>query len=337
MKNFLLLTLVVLCIISCVQRPQVAEHRVAISDYSNSEISDKSVLPTLKRVLQVKPDTALLPVSDVKDVAIDGEVCYVLDSQSLLTVFSLRDGRIIAQSRPLGRGRGEYISPMAIDARNDTLYVEDAGKRSIVCYDSTLCAIGEFPIDEVALDFASVGDGFVMLSLSEAQKLQLKLVGETGSMVKAGPEGQLEADLLSSVCDCIVRDSEGKVYVRIPMEETIYSLEGDEFVPRWVISYQGERTSGDFDSGAAMLNSGVHHTSCFFVRGEDLLVSFANKGKLCFCYARADGGEPVTGVEPDDGGEIAFCPRWQSGNTLISVETDYETGGGWTVCVYQFG
>lgn len=336
MGKVLFWTLAALCVISCARRPQGTARSVEVGDYGNAAFPDSGLLPSLTRAFRVLPDSSLLPVSDVKDVSMDGEVCYVLDVQSVLTAFSLRDGHIVAQSRPVGRGGGEYISPMAIDAWHDTLYVADAGKRAIVCYDSTLCAIGELPMDDVALDFARVGDEFMMLSLSEEQRLRLSLVDDRGRTVETGPEGRLEADMTSSVCDCIVRDAQGDVFVKIPLEETIYRLEGDGFVPRWEISYRGERTSEDFGNGTAMLHSDTHRTSCFFVRGGDLLISFANKGKLCFSYIGEGGETPATGIVPAHGDDIAFCPRWQSGNTLLSVEADYETGGGWTVCVYQF-
>lgn len=336
MRNLLLLSWAMLCFVACTRKPQSACHSVEISDFSNSEFPDFDELPRLRKSFRVQPDSTLLPLSDVKDAAIDGDVCYVLDMQSVLTAFSLRDGRIIAQSQPVGRGRGEYVSPMAIDAWHDTLYVEDAGKRVIICFDSLLRATGELPVTEVALDFARVGEGFMTVSLSESQKLRLAVVDMAGDRVAVGPEGHLEADLVSSVSGCIVRDAQGGVFVRIPMEETVYELEGKDFVPRWEISYRGERTSEDFGNGAAMVNSDAHRTSSFFVRGEDLLVSFANKGKLCFGYAKAAGGSPATGIVPAHGDGLAFCPRWQSGNTLLSVEADYETGGGWTVCVYQF-
>lgn len=163
MKYLFSFSLLFFLIVSCNEKEKKikGQQEVIIENFESNEIDISNYAEPSFLLLNTGSKDF---IGRIKDLCIVDEKIYILDEvTSAIFLFDLKTGNLIKKINKKGQGPNEYISPIALSADKDNLYVLDMQKMAIIQFDLSLNPISSIKTPKSFFrDFCVVPKGFLL-------------------------------------------------------------------------------------------------------------------------------------------------------------------------------
>ena len=100
-------------------------------------------------------------ISEIIDVGIIDSLCYILDTNGVISVVNIFDGAVTGQRNRKGRGVGEMITPKCLTTDSAYIYVFDHGTNEIMKYDKNIQYVANLKLDISPSSIIKINEGFL--------------------------------------------------------------------------------------------------------------------------------------------------------------------------------
>jgi hypothetical protein len=328
-QYFLFLAMVVLAVACKEKNANPVEENILLTDYSSKSkiklsefVCDIAVIP-----LETSDDCLVGETSKV--LFFDGKV-YILDMRSNAVFVYDLSGKFINKLDRTGQGAGEYIRLTDVAVNENGIYALDISTHKIKHYRFNLDFIEDVKFETPGSNFIPDSRGFWLYN--EPTKLhddcQIARINEKGIILeKFFRRNTLPNLSYNHASSNVFQKNDTALYFSPRYDNVIYEYNGDEWTPRFRISFKGKTYSDkknisdeDIDGNDFIFRRNFYMLDNYIV--HDYIInnlryfSFYNKDTR-----RIVSGSVDNDMIPD---YDRFFPRWSDGNILIeSIESEY--------------
>lgn len=319
-KSFLLISV---CLISaaCSSSTERNIYKVDLSSANSDNLNNFSSKISCSQ-LALNMDS--LTLSTVKDIAFGDSAVYVLDmSASIAKIPYDLDGHAFTVNRR-GVGAGEYISPVAIEAFDDYIYILDIATATVHRYDSELSPINSIKLSNPADDFTVTRDYIIVSNIGTSDNVgKFTVYSMDGRVVSNSNEDSYEYDIPSfKVCSNPLINVDGTVYALDGEYNRIYILNNGKLLPEFEYDFGEKAKPSDVVVDSSNFSKYAMSTDCFHI-GDITVLSYLVDNKRQYCFFDRNTGSINNGAIPETYDGQPFYPRWQNGNKLVGyIEPD---------------
>lgn len=246
-------------------------------------------------------------LGNITDLCTNDGVLFVLDDNKQITSFDLESGIMQKQIHKVGKERSEYLSPKALHANKDGVYILD--DYSFIRYTKTLEFMEKIPLKFIALDFINENDQFLFYNLFASP--------ETRRIIQTDKKGNItgsygDSEVLNESVNTtyFLRKTKGdKVYLSEPTSGKIFVFRNGTYenTINILLKDEEERADVDFTDYAEA-----------FLLGDYIIQSYFRDDKRNYCFYNLSDRSYISGHSTISG--HPFFPRWQMDDTLIGFE-----------------
>ncbi len=254
--------LVVFCLVGCTPKNKIDEskHMCFITEKEDEVTFDFLVESRKQIVLEQVKDSYL---SDIQNIALFNDKFFVLDGKKKAVLVFDNDGNYLWQIGRTGRGPGELLGPgdFAIDQHTQSVKILDSRQNKLLNYTITGGFVEEQTLDGKYASFyqfdqdtyvfereisSVVNYAYGNHSLIDPDDKYLMAYGGTNGKIKFFPisaQRMLDGTLRYNR-NCFSSFNEGVLFWQF-FDNTIYYIENDRLVTKYVIDFMDRNIPGD--------------------------------------------------------------------------------------------
>ncbi|MCM1331940.1 MAG: 6-bladed beta-propeller [Bacteroides sp.] len=271
-------------------------------------------------------DSMGITLGSVLDIAYADSCFYILDDQGQVIAYPINTAKEVSSMHRIGPGPEEYMFASDIAIDGDTLYLLDAGSRSIKKYDTEFNYLSSVKIDGMAMGMTAINGNILIGNLDmKTDNHELKIIdssGIIGSYIECPemmPEYMVAQTEFSHIGDTILMSPR--------TQNRIFTYADGKLSPWFEINFEDGTTSLP-EPGKIIT------THCFPVGGFMLLSSLIDKERV-YSVVNQETGQVMSGKISTTSNGYPFFPQWDSTEGLLFGYEPPEDDGNGKILVYD--
>ena len=252
-------------------------------------------------------------ISEIIDVGIIDSLCYILDTNGVISVVNIFDGSITEQRNRKGRGVGEMITPKCLTTDSAYIYVFDHGTNEIMKYDKNIQYVAKLKLDISPSSIIKINEGFLCY---EDIFPTVYFIDNEGKVQFSRVFSNREVNITTRQ-QIFKVGMKKDIYFKAEYSDTIYLWNGNSLMPQYVMDY--DKT--DIENKSTILEmwqNGIPFSYSYFFTEKGLLLAFMHNKKLDYSFYNSGLGKCFA-YKPSAKGKLPLVPKWQFGNIILGM------------------
>ena len=296
-------------------------------DLSSSATGNLNDIASRIKTREFSLDRDSLNIAPVLDIAFGDSAIYMLDMFASVTKVPFNSESKSIQFNIRDLYPGDFINPVSIDIRNDSLYVLDIAGSSLLVFDMNFQPAKKIRLRYATVDF-SVQDESIMTTNLElpSDPSPFIIYDINGNIINKLTKDIVYDDIDPNIyCQKAFYKVYGIPYALDGTANKVYALDGDKLIPKFNFDF-GIRTKPESEH----LDTSKYVVSTeFFQIGNMIILSYLFNDERFYCFYDSSTSKVENGTLHQTSDGYAFYPRWQYNSELIGyLPSEDGTGNG---------